>query len=443
MKRILALILCLTMLLPLASCTQTPEKTKATEPAAVEKTEQKTTEPTAEETETEKAPAVEYNHVVNDPLTWDDVNAIPIANSSMSTEELRDICVRFFDLSMTFTWIPDRDYNYVVESQNFARVLEKGKLTGGIPYITIGYGNLYRIMDSYDSETGILNMSRFMVEPKVLGNACSGGATMGWARCINSIPRFQWTWGMTHANGFLKVGPYEYDLTLTEIGREKDDYGAPEIVASNGEQVMFESYAATHKADGIVNTGHVRMISDEPIVVRNADGTINGKESYLICHDQICYNTNEEKYGRVQSDGTQYHIAGGNSWKYSFAELFSTCYIPFTFAEFLGTDPVEDAAVAFTHTAEGATVHELSVSTVSANYLVLDFYIKVKDGDGKEVFRYSKNNNGFLKNDMALKGAIPSSALQKFADGSHTVELSVQLGNGLRPVFYTGILKAE
>ncbi|MBR7165293.1 MAG: hypothetical protein IKD18_03345 [Clostridia bacterium] len=41
---------------------------------------------------------------------------------------------------------------------------------------------------------------------------------------------------------------------------------------------------------------------------------------------------------------------------------------------------------------------------------------------------------------FAFSGKIPLPALTKYADGNHTLELSVQLGNGTRPVFYTGKL---
>lgn len=440
MKRILIFALCLLMLLPLASCAAQPEQTQT-----LEQTQTKEENKNADKDKGEEATSSgkEYNHKVTDPLTQDDLDAIPIAKPGMSTEQLRQICVDFFDLSMTFTFIPDQNYNYTVESQGLKRTLEKGKLTGGIPYITVGHGNLYRIMDYYDSETGILNMSPFLADYKVLGNACSGGASYGWARCINSVTKFQWTWGMTHANGFLKVGPYEYDLTLKSIGQNEGDYGTPEIVAKNGKQVMFESYAATHKADGIVNTGHVRMIAEEPIVVKNEDGTINGEKSFLVCHDQICYNTKAEKYQRTQSDGTTYHIAGGNNWKYSFNELVGTNYIPFTFAEFLGTDPVEESVITFSHTAPTATVFDLNNAVVGANYIISDVYFKVKDANGAQVFSYSKNNGSFMKNDMKLQGKVPMSGMAQYADGNHTVEISVQLGTGERPVFYTGTLVAQ
>ena len=73
MKRLLSLILALTLMLPLAACggnTETPSET------------------TVEKIKTDVA----------EPLSWDKINAIPIANDAMSEEELRQICLDFMRL---------------------------------------------------------------------------------------------------------------------------------------------------------------------------------------------------------------------------------------------------------------------------------------------------------------------------------------------------------
>ncbi|MBR2616342.1 MAG: hypothetical protein IKC69_06670, partial [Clostridia bacterium] len=174
-------------------------------------------------------------------------------------------------------------------------------------------------------------------------------------------------------------------------------------------------------------------------VVYNEDGTINGAKSFLVCSDQICYNTNLEKYGHTQADGTEYMIAGGMDWKYSFNELYNTKYIPFTFAEFIGTDPVEPTEVSIEHTGETASRLQLTACTVKANYTISDVFFKIKDADGKEVFSYVRRRGTFMKYDFDLSTAIPpESALSKYCDGNHTVEIYVQLGNGDKPLVYSG-----
>ena len=65
-----------------------------TEPAS--KPAQGTTE---DEPETKPTKPVKSN--VAEPLTWEKLNAIPVANASMSTDELRKICTDFMRLQLS------------------------------------------------------------------------------------------------------------------------------------------------------------------------------------------------------------------------------------------------------------------------------------------------------------------------------------------------------
>ena len=54
--------------------------------------------------------------LVKDPLTWEDIEAIPVAKASMTSDELRQICADFFRLMQTFRWTPSQDFNYNINS---------------------------------------------------------------------------------------------------------------------------------------------------------------------------------------------------------------------------------------------------------------------------------------------------------------------------------------
>ena len=95
------------------------------------------------------------------------------------------------------------------------------------------------------------------------------------------------------------------------------------------------------------------MVS-EVHVVRNADGTINEKSSYLICLEQTRSNQNTNKTKTVEGIGTVY-VIGGLDVKYTFAKLYSGNYIPCTIKELRDPTPVEDTWITDTqveHTAE-------------------------------------------------------------------------------------------
>ena len=66
--------------------------------------------------------------------------------------------------------------------------------------------------------------------------------------------------------------------------------GTDDVCAENGEQIMYQSYAAMQVGDGGITlweeNGHTNMCSVAPTVVYNDDGTINGDESWLCIIEQ-------------------------------------------------------------------------------------------------------------------------------------------------------------
>ena len=71
MKRVICMILLLGMVFSLTACAKTED------PASAE-------------------PAAPAKKLVPKPMTWEDIDAIPIATADMTEEQLRQICVDFF-----------------------------------------------------------------------------------------------------------------------------------------------------------------------------------------------------------------------------------------------------------------------------------------------------------------------------------------------------------
>ncbi len=445
MKKILALILCLMMILPLVACageeaaSNTAEENKTQAETKEETKEDKKSEEkeTKEETKTEenKAPAN-----VNVPLTWDRINAIPIANSSMSIAELRQICVDFFALQVTFTWTPKSNVNYEVDSQNHKVSYEVGGLYAGIPYVNLGSNSLYRVMDFYDPATGTWDGGLLATNEKLAGNACSSSAGLAWGRVINSAS-LSYTSGLTPKAGHLPLGPYKADYEISTFGTNDKKVDVKDVIALNDTQTMYESYALLQPADGIVSGGHVRMAKEPAVVVRNADGTINGKESYCIFVEQGCY-CSSAAHTRTQADGTSYQIQGNDNFKATFEELAKS-YLPFTFAEFQGTNPVEPSQITMSKEGSDLSINELLSVEVKCNYIMTDLYCTIKNASGEQVFKYAFRQPKHYLKTCNLSSVCPTTFLQKYAkEGNHTVEFSAQLATGERTVFYTGALVA-
>lgn len=415
MKRLLALFLCLATLLALASCA----------PSTIQVTTEETLTQ-GEETSTSSDGEVQYPKVEN-PLTWEKINSFPIATDSMSIAERRALVVDFFRFAQTFAWTPDKTYEKATD--NKLAQLSKGVVYGGLPYALGGggsSGSVYRVMEIYDEKTGIVTFSKGG-SPIPYGNQCSCGAFVGWGRVVSSA-NYNLTHYMVQKNGFIPVGPYTYDASLDCLNGKVH---TSDIVRQNGEQVMFESYSQMHPADGLVQwttatAGHVIMCTSEPVIVRNADGTINGEESYVTIIDQAAAKTLDTALKKVD-------------WKASFDYLLKGSFIPFTFAELQGTDPIEPSVTTFSFEGNEITIDELKAASVTSNYAISDVYVTATDSSGKSITKVSRCGAAGEKT-LTLNDCIYHTSFSSFAKKGATVEVVAQLYTGERPVVFSGTL---
>lgn len=382
----------------------------------------------------------------DDPLTPEKMASIPVAHSGMTTQQLRQLCVDYIKLSVSCQWVSDGTY-YIVESdkKNPEKNFTEGKLYGGIPYINMASGNLYRFMEYYNPATGILDSTGLLTTPDLFATACSGTAGWAWARVINSA-EISWTHSINKKHGFVPVGPYVYDFDMDVIwewgpdGEKIYHYDTKKICKENGAQTMFESYAQTHLADCYSRTGHVAMASSEPVIVRDADGNIDGEKSYIELAEQGQY-TKAKFHKRVTSDGTEYRIRGNDGRPFTFQALYEAGYLVHTFEEFLGTDPVEDATVTIAHRAPSATAADLGLGSLIANYPISDVFTTVVDKDGKTVFQHVERTTDHFTKTVSAAKFIPVGALAAMStEEGRRVSITAQMSTGAIVTVYEGAL---
>ena len=387
---------------------------------------------TAEPVQTTAPPAPKVKTNVAEPLTWEKINAIPVANDTMSEQELRQICLDTFRLQLTFGWTPNItvDYNSGMADKTF----HAGQVYGGPPYQSGRFGNIYKWMYFYDEENGMLDLTGGNDTLAKICNQCTGGAITGWGRVVNTM-NFTGTNEMTEAAGCLRVGPYTYASSILNYG-QRDTYA---ICNDNGAATMWESYAALKPADGIVNYkpegGHVRMVVSVN-VVRNSDGSINGLQSTLTYMDQWAeYST------ATQSNGIPYEVEGGVDVVMTFMDVFNNGYLPFTFAELNGQNAVEKAEASLNYPGNTIKADELSRAVIKSNYIMSDISVSVVDASGKEVYRNDYIiYHMLMPYEAIMSAAAPVQELQKYADGNHTVTVSTRVSTGEKIVAYEGVL---
>ena len=362
--------------------------------------------------------------------------AIPMARPDMTEDELRKICVDFINLQSEFTYMLPFDTDCYVSSQKKDRILRKGIVHAGIPYITVGSGSLYRVAEFYDEKTGMISEDAdYLKDTHYFGNACSGSAAISWARVVNSA-RLGYTMDMCASNGCIPLGDIKYDFSISSFERGKNNpdlWTSRRICDDNGEQVMYEAYATAKPADGAVTgEGHVRMFTKPSIVVRNEDGTINGEESYVVMGEQVCYTSNPNHI-RITSDGSHYIAQGCVDIKYSFKNMFDTNYIPFTFAEFLGTKKVDLAEASISENKDEYTASDIASLTVYANYNISDVFFNVTDEAGNVVYKYAYRAPEFFYRSIPLAKLLPDNVKEKLAElRGNKISIDVQLYNGAK-----------
>lgn len=397
----------------------------------------------------EPAPAPDYSGYerADDPLTPEKIAAIPIAHDGMTSQELRQICLEYMKLSVSCQWVADGTYCIEEEDKdNVEKNFTEGKLYGGIPYINMASGNLYRFMEYYDSETGVLDSTGLLADPDLFATACSGTAGWAWERVINSA-EISWTHSINVKHGFVPVGPYKYDFDMDvlwewgEDGKKIYYYDTKKICKENGEQTMFESYAQTHLADCYSRTGHVAMAASEPVVVRDENGNIDGEKSYIDIAEQGQY-TKAKFHVRYTSDGTEYRIRGNDGRPFTFQALYEAGYLVHTFEEFLGTDPVEEGAATIEHSGATATANQLSKGDITANYPISDIFTTVYDKNGNVLYEHVERTKEHFIKTVPAKEYIPFGDLTKYQlGGKNRVLITAQLSTGGIVTVYDGTLK--
>ena len=378
--------------------------------------------------------------------SWEGINAFPIKKADMDIKDARQLCVDFFRYCKTATWIPSENYDIwgdaTIHTDGSAplRSMEGGVVYGGLPYISWATGSIYRMMDYIDEETGVVDIKNAGAKPILFGNQCANGAYVGWARVINSAD-YGTTLDALERNGYLRLGDYTY---LDNFAQWTVDYNTEKVIEENGTDVMMEAYALLKAGDGIVQwttAGHIVMIATDAVVVRDGNGKINPTESYVTIIDQA----KAWVPGQHPDGGDQFQYPQNVDAKWNFAKLLKSVYLPFTFKEWTGADPIEETQVTFSHSGDTITLDQLFSSKITTNYYLFDIYAEILSSNGSEVCKIAVRSEAANTRELAFKkGAFAMDVWGSYdnlsAKENYTVKVYAQLGTGERPVLWEGTL---
>ena len=416
MKQITVWIVLASLVLGLCGCgkdqpqTQTPVETT---PAQVEET---------------------VDYLVPDPMEYPDYTF----DHDPTPEELRQMAVKAMldQLSVQFSvgkFMYYKKSSGSVSTKFFSYVPEV--TYAGMPY-TIGGSGLVQWMEYYDTETGRFTFKGTGEElDKTLGNSCAACVGSSWYAVCTSISGQFSTYFMTPSNGCIPVGPYQSNYGISDYRQ----YTTDRICDDNGQEIIYQSYAAILPADGLVSSPDVHAImAIEPAhVVYNDDGTINGKESTVTIADQRA-GDGDIFYVLEDESGNQISYSGRVRFDYTFEQLWNLSYIPVTTAEFMGTAPYVKPEVTFKEAAAGK--EELLSGDIESNYPIRVIRTVLTDESGNRtvVDRMLLNNThvasgrAYKLNTMELSTTLTKSVIGAFMEEgkTYTLSLEVAIANG-------------
>ena len=384
---------------------------------------------------------------LNQFKTTDQIATLYATDPTAAIAEARQLSVDFFRYCKTAQWTPADSWDFTHGSDGSKPdTLHAGVVYGGLPYVGKAFSSIYRLMDFIDPDTGVVDIYKVGGKDHELqsmfGNQCAQGTYQGWSRFINSA-KYGGTPSMVANNDFIFLGDFACNTT---IANWSSTYGTDECLLENSKDVLFESYALLDVGDGIVyytSAGHVVMIASKAVVVRDESGKIDGTQSYVTVIDQT-----PTWHKMNDSNGTPYNYQANVDAKWTFEFLYEDHYLPFTFKEWTGEDPIEMPTIQCSHTGDTISVEQIFNTKISSNYHLYDIYCSIYNADGVEVAKVATHNDYASNYELKFMNTGIQSVIWGDLESldpaayEYTVKIYAQQATGQRPVIWEGKLAA-
>ncbi len=360
-----------------------------------------------------------------------------------TVQEMREMAVLAMHKTLSVQWFTEEPITLTTSVSK--RTFNPFVKYAGVPY-TGPNTSLFGFLKFIDEKTGRLKTEELKklgypdastALNKVAGLSCSGAVGWAVASVCNSVRGCFQCYYMVPKNGWLKLGPYEYDTSIDEFGHDSP-LSTDEICALNGRERMYESYRLLEAGDIVVwqdrkKLGHTMMaIGPAVLNYRKEDGFLDDEKSYVFVQDQRPggFQTVDERTGAM------YRNMGRVNAKYSFKMLYDEGYIPATTAEFQGLKPFEKPWVKLSAEVP-FTPENLRKSRLRSNYpmALVSLFEKTASGREKTSAEYAFTRNDVrdgLAFDFPLAGFIPSGFGKDEGSRGKRFRLVVTLPNGER-----------
>lgn len=301
-------------------------------------------------------------------------------SENATEDEVRQMVIQAMYNQITFPWTPEQDFAYT-KTIGVSRSYDYKTYTpyAGNPYSSAAL-SMFHALEYYDYSNGILHGFDWNHISDLFGNSCA--AAVNWALAA-VCPNFNAvsSSSLTPVYGYATLDGLTFPEGIREWNGGVND--TAQVVHGVEEQAMMEIYASIKPGDVIAKVGsddegHVMMVYKEPVVVRNADGTINPKESKAIIIDQWSSQ-------RVIKVGEGYYTTCGRyDIEYTFEEYYTKGYMPFR-AAFLADYKGYEKAYVKTDK-EITSIDEIANTKMETNFRVVKYEGALISESGKTIY---------------------------------------------------------
>ena len=303
-----------------------------------------------------------------------------------------------------------------------------GQLHVGIPYNHKG-GSIARFNYLLDENNVVkdfvYDMAAFDGFDSYVGNDCSTSILHAYWTVSNTADFIRCTY--MHPNkgelgyGCIPVGDWSWEEGIDEDGKVYTDKQTEPYVRATGEEGMYEAYAQMRKGDAYFSInkdggGHTRMAAADPVVVRDENGKIDPKQSYVLSNEQ-----------GAPAITDPYFCTWRLNYKYTFQQLYMEAKVPVTIEELL-TGEMEPVECTLTGDVSGKM--GMLTGTVKANYFLDSVTLEITDSQGNVVMNhpYWTTLNKFYdnnSNDNGIRNYNEEFNMANFAAPLQNVQLEI------------------
>ena len=426
-------------------------------------------------------------------MIWQDTTS-STANAPQAEQERRNTVVAEMYKMGTVEWTPSQTVTFTRKdnkTHNHSNAFETGRTYVGLPYVGARDGNYDRFLSqmqttkddqgryvTVDGLTDGTQSSTYEYDGFVtmMGNSCHWAVIWSWSKvsphrvqdgyggiAVNELGHMIPTAENLEERGALAVGDYVVADGTTDTHSI--------VTTGNTLETMAESYAKARKGDAIVSKapstvvdgktvegeGHTRMLSQDPVIIRDYLGDIDLDKSYIQFHGQ-----GDGLSDKLQVNGQEYITADGykvalTSWRLNHKVSLSALltedgrqeaadaglkpggywgYIPVTMNAFTAEDSFETTKMPY-YNPKGEGITLPNTGSYYSNYKNVSATMVIKNANDVEVY----NKTAYMMKTTVTPNVFydPLDLSELFPDvqlaaGEYTATLSFKAANGVTTV---------